>query len=269
MRNTIFNTDMSSLRRIFTEKSNDNSLTTLISKKKWEKVIEVLTSEDKDDSYFSCRYKCNKKCEHGHCLLHLALRLHPPFYIIKAMLEAFPDGPSETDCMKRYPLHIAAKYGISVRSMKVLLTANPKAAGALDLNGQTPLHLVFHEYNWKTQSQVEFGREFSRATLGICELLCRAAPKSVLIEVDGVSVIESALVEDADLRVVRVLQRITEDVQKESIIEVNSALVEQQVLQAMKDEKFLLKNKESNASLGSRRVSIMLPEMKQYNSKTA
>merc|ERR1712157_64410 len=114
--------------------------------------------------------------------------------------------------------------------------------------------------------------EFEMSTLRICHLLCKAAPKSVMIEVDGVSVIESAIEGDADFEVVRILQSATEYVQKDETYQANSALAEKQVLQALRDMKFQSADKSKGAphgTLGHRRVNIMAPEMKQYNSKMA
>lgn len=271
MKKFFFNPKLPSLSKMSTENSNTLSLPTLISEKKWKKVHDILTSEDKLNSYFNYRYECKKQCQEGHCLLHLALRFHPPSYIVQAMVELFPEGPSDTDCMKRYPLHIAAKYGTSAENVKILLEANPKAAKAIDDNGQTPLHLVFHDYSWKTKKHVEFGREFKRATFEVCRLLYKAAPKSVLIEVDGESIIEKAICEDVDIRVVKLLQKGARDALKEESYENNSAPVQKQANEVMDDITFLLK--ESTGldipSVGHPRTSIISPVLQEYTSRTA
>lgn len=239
-------------------------LETLISKQKWENAYEVLTCLNVGKNGLRNRFHCGSKCEGNHSLLHLVIRLHPPACIVKAILDIFPEATFETDCMKRYPLHVAAQYGTCDRVIKMLLKENPKAAEIHDSNGYTPLQLVFKNYEWKTKAHIAFGNEFKKATPRICALLCKVAPNSVMEEIDGVSVIESALMQDAEMRVIEILQRASERALKE---EYKIKMFEKQAVQVMTDAKpQMVQGKNISSSSRHRRISLIVPEKRTFNS---
>eukprot|EP00586_Coscinodiscus_wailesii_P003463 CAMPEP_0172485456 /NCGR_PEP_ID=MMETSP1066-20121228/13500_1 /TAXON_ID=671091 /ORGANISM="Coscinodiscus wailesii, Strain CCMP2513" /LENGTH=190 /DNA_ID=CAMNT_0013250739 /DNA_START=304 /DNA_END=876 /DNA_ORIENTATION=- len=119
----------------------------------------------------------------------------------------YPEAVFEMDCMGRFPLHIASKFGASTSVIKHLVKKNPKAAEMQDTSGQTPLHLEFYDYRWKSL--------VSDSAHHTVKCLCDVAPKSVVLDdKDGMSAIEYAIDEEADMKVIRLLQKTSQSFRK-------------------------------------------------------
>lgn len=186
--------------------SNEIRLATLISERKWTIVQNVLLTSNEHHECYQCT-----DCFANHSLLHLSCTLNPPISIVKQLIKAYPRDVFERDCRDRFPLHVAVENSASNGIIDLLLNQNPKAAISKDSRGRTPLHLVFEDYRRK---QNKIDRHFYNFIYFTVESLCRAAPTSVLVHVNGVSIIENALELGAEFNVVRKLQRTTQYVRE-------------------------------------------------------
>jgi len=98
-------------------------------------------------------------------------------------------------------------YGVSREIVEHLLLTYPEAASHRDREGKAPLHLAFHEYKWRSQPGLEHGDILKKSMNDIVEKLCRAAAWIVVIEdIHGMSALEYAIEEEAEIKIVQKLQ---------------------------------------------------------------
>merc|ERR1712029_440443 len=141
--------------------------------------------------------------------VHLAARFQAPLHIISLLSRAYPHSLSSTDITGRYPIHVAAKWGATPDVIAYLIKTNPSVAGVPDSTGKTPMHYVGEYYLQNFNSSLH-GCDDSM--LKVVPLLKKAAPMSVNLEDDeGMNAIEYALVNDANLEVIKSMQRACRD----------------------------------------------------------
>lgn len=251
------------LRQHFLGRAN---LIGLIKQRKWQEVDNVLEYTKNLDDVGGGVPCDNEKCEVVHSLLHFTLKYHPPVSTVKLLVGLNTKAVFEPDCMRRYPLHIAAMHGASAFVITYIVSLYPEAAEVQDVNGKTPLHLAFCDYRWKSQSGIEEGLEIRKSMRKIVQCLCNAAPESVVLEDEkGVSAIESAIEEEADMRVIRSLQKASESFRRLKIRTSDSNVSDREVG---------VKQVEKNDDTGSvvvptTRASVRAPRAKFMFSRTA
>ena len=70
--------------------------------------------------------------------LHYAALRGAPVEVVRALMDAYPEGARKTDDEGCLPLHFAA----TVEVVRALLDANPEGAGMADEDGRLPLHVA-------------------------------------------------------------------------------------------------------------------------------
>lgn len=132
------------------------------------------------------------------CSLHQCVRKDPPPYIVQLLLAVSPESLSHVDCLHRTPLHIAAGAHAKLSIVQLLADADPAACFVQDVDGKTPLILAC-ESSWGDSPSIELIR-----------ILIKAYPTSLSLEDnDGTSALEHAILSEASLEVVEVLQHAT------------------------------------------------------------
>lgn len=141
----------------------------------------------------------------GMSFLHAVVRNDPPIEVVSEMVRICPDSPKARDCLNRTPLHVAAGVGASVQVVKYLAVAYPEACKVQDEDGRTPLHfacdidcrLFEGENNKRKPPSFQVVHALLSASI---------APASMEDE-DEMSPLEYAIFSDADVRVVKLLQK--------------------------------------------------------------
>jgi len=181
---------------------NMEDVVSLMSKRKWLEVHKVLPKL-KGEMSRNANKKCSPGCVENHGLLHLACYFRPPLSIVQVISKNF-GGVNQTDCMNRYPLHVALMHGSSVNVIHFLVKQNPEAVALPDTNGKTSLHLAFYG-----QEHSYFDLELEQSLINKVEILCAVAPSTVTMEDEnGMNPIELAIEEEVDYEVVRKLQKV-------------------------------------------------------------
>lgn len=158
----------------------------------------------------------------GMSFLHAVVRHpNPPIEIVSAMIKICPDSPKARDCLNRTPLHVAAGVGASVSVIKYLAMAYPEACKVQDEDGRTPLHFAcdidcrLFEGDCDKRDPPSF--EVVHALLS-----ASIAPASMEDE-DEMSPLEYAIFSDADVRVVKLLQKAAQKYMKKMAARGNGA----------------------------------------------
>jgi len=142
-------------------------------------------------------------------IVHFAVRFQAPLRIITLLSSAYAESLSSPDAAGRYPIHVAAKWGAAPDIIQFLIKSNPSVAGLPDHSGKTAMHYVGEFYH------VNFSSSYcnrDEAMLHVVRLVKFAAPNSVNLEDDdGMNAIEYALLSDANLAVIRAMQRACRD----------------------------------------------------------
>jgi len=121
----------------------------------------------------------------------------------------YPQSLSSSDITGRYPIHVAAKWGATPDVIAYLIKTNPSVAGVPDSTGKTPMHYVGEWYLQHFDNAL-YSRDDSM--LQVVRLLRNAAPLSVNLEDgEGMNAIEYALASDANLKVIKTMQRACRD----------------------------------------------------------
>ena len=175
----------------------------LINNRDWA-ALEKVVSEQKLLKMVSEHIQ---KCDefNGMTLLHAIVRDNPPLHILDAMIDAHSDAVKGQDCVGRTPLHVACGTGADDQIIHRLVKAYPQACDLPDEDGRLPLHLACD-----TDSVLFEGDTTQRAppSLETVRTLLSGSLQSVLVEdEDDMSPIEYAIVSDANMKVVRLLQK--------------------------------------------------------------
>ena len=183
------------------------TLARLLSQRQWALLENILTSSTSaaifiDDPTLPHAVTAN-------IVVHFAARFQAPLRIISMLACLYPISLTSSDVTGRYPIHVAAKWSATPDVIAYLLKTNPAVAGVPDTTGKTPMHYVGECYMQHFNSSV-YSRDESM--LQVVRLLKGAAPLSVNLEdIDGMNAIEYALISDANLKVVKTMQRACRD----------------------------------------------------------
>lgn len=150
----------------------------------------------------------------GVTFLHAAARYDPPIEIIDIIVKICPESPRARDCLNRTPLHVASGAGASVGIIKYLVHAYPDACTIQDEDGRTPLHfacdsecLLFEgDQDQKDPPSFEI----------VYALLSGSVTSASMEDEDEISPLEYAILSNADVKVVKILQQAAQSCMKKS-----------------------------------------------------
>ena len=74
--------------------------------------------------------------------MHWAAQLRAPLEVVRALLDAYPQGAQTMATSGMLPLHIATASGAPLEVIRLLLNAYPQGAQTLTNDRQLPMHLV-------------------------------------------------------------------------------------------------------------------------------
>ncbi|KAL7532883.1 hypothetical protein ACHAWF_004274 [Thalassiosira exigua] len=167
-------------RRCSDVKSSLFLLLGLIEAREWAKFEAAALSNPCDfRSISEAISECD--CFHGTTLLHACVRFDAPLAILNRMIELYPRALPGRDSMGRTPLHVAVWSSARPRIVKRLVGAHSQACAIPDEDGMTPLHFTI--------------------------LLAGSLDEVVLEDVDEMNPTEYALLSDASMGVIHLLQR--------------------------------------------------------------
>lgn len=141
----------------------------------------------------------------GMTFLHAAVRNSPPYEIIAKMIEICPDSPRACDCLNRTPLHVAAGVGASVAVIHHLVISYPEACNIQDEDGRTPLHFACDSESLLFEG--DQGRRDPPSYEVVKALLSGSIKSASIEDEDNTSPLEYAIISNADVKVVKVLQQ--------------------------------------------------------------
>jgi hypothetical protein len=145
-------------------------------------------------------------------VVHFAARFQAPMRTIALLSQYFPSSLESADATGRYPIHVAAKWGATPDVIQFLLRSNPASAGIQDSLGKSPMHYVAEFYAQNYSPRMAQILPMQESMLQAVKLLKTAAPASVNLEDnEGCNAIEYALENDADIKVVKAMQRACRD----------------------------------------------------------
>lgn len=179
----------------------------LISRRDWQQLEHELSSHGSqipiDDP--SIRHAVTEDI-----IVHFAARFQAPLQTISFLSSLYPISLERPDATGRFPIHVAAKWGATPDVINFLIRSNPAAAGLQDDLGKTPMHYVGECYARNYNRNVSI--PMNESMLQVVQLLKTSAPKSVNLEDnEGANAIEYALESNADLKVIRSMQRACRD----------------------------------------------------------
>lgn len=145
----------------------------------------------------------------GLTILHACIRYNPPPHIVKIILTLVPEVPGCVDCFQRTPLHVAAGTRASLPVIELLAKAYPRACDIQDKDGKTPLHLACDCACNLFEGDGDFTRE--PPSYEVVYTLLKNSPLSTVPveDHDGMSALEHAILSDASIEVVNLLQYAT------------------------------------------------------------
>ena len=160
-------------------------------------------------------------------LLHAVVRCNPPLDIVAQIIHLCPDMLSTFDCLHRTPLHVAAgSSNTSASLLKVHAHACPAACEVQDVEGKTPLHfacdsscVLFQEDHDRNNTSHPPNHE------AIATLLSYSIHATTLEDDEEMSPLEHAIMSDASIETVKLLQSATRVAtkMKEGLQDVNAA----------------------------------------------
>lgn len=151
----------------------------------------------------------------GMTFLHAVVRNNPPLEIVVEMIKICPDCPKARDCLNRTPLHVAVGVGCSVEVIKYLTISYPDACKIADEDGRTPLHFACDVDCRLFEGEPE--RQRSPPSYGVVHaLLCGSIAPASMEDMDDMSPLEYAIVSDAEVRVVKLLQKAAQKYMKKA-----------------------------------------------------
>ena len=185
-------------------------LLSLIESQDWQKFEEVALSNPQTFKMIS---KSIGECAefNGMTLLHATVRFDPPISVLKQMIQIYPQALMGEDCLGRTPLHVAAGSGASPLIIKLLTMNYPQACSIQDEDGRTPLLFACDTSCELFEDDEASPRD--PPTLDTVRVLLAGSLDSVTLEdVDEMNAVEYAIVSDAPIEVVNLLQRATQRV---------------------------------------------------------
>eukprot|EP00559_Dactyliosolen_fragilissimus_P003557 CAMPEP_0184861384 /NCGR_PEP_ID=MMETSP0580-20130426/6083_1 /TAXON_ID=1118495 /ORGANISM="Dactyliosolen fragilissimus" /LENGTH=714 /DNA_ID=CAMNT_0027358865 /DNA_START=168 /DNA_END=2312 /DNA_ORIENTATION=+ len=140
-------------------------LVKLIERKMWKDAIERCEQYPSEASVWMCRMQDSDKQQSSTDVdskqirwkilpLHSAIVLHAPVSVIRALLEAYPNGVTKGDDRKMLPLHMAFRLGSEMDIVEHLVESYPEALHVKDAKGHTPIFLL-KSYRKKYQKELK------------------------------------------------------------------------------------------------------------------
>jgi len=151
-------------------------------------------------------------------MLHAAVRYNPPLYIVVQMIQICPDMSATEDRLHRTPLHVAAGWRASASLIELLAYACPSACNVQDVEGKTPLHhacdssCVLFEEDHDTDDDVTSARPLNHKA--IATLLLYSTHAVTLEDEEDMTPLEHAIMSDASMATVKLLQSETRQAMK-------------------------------------------------------
>jgi len=150
----------------------------------------------------------------GVTFLHAAARYNPPVEIIDIIVKLCPESPRARDCLNRTPLHVAAGAGASVGVINYLVHAYPDACTVQDEDGRTPLHFACD-----SECLLFEGDDVPKDPPSfeiVYALLSGSVTSASMEDEDEISPLEYAILSNADVKVVKILQQAVQSCMKRS-----------------------------------------------------
>jgi len=190
-------------------------LLSLIEVRDWIKLEYIFLS---NPTIFRFISKSISDCEelNGMTLLHACLRYDPPLNILGKMIELYPQALAEKDCLGRTPLHVAAGSGASPLVLKLLTMNYPQACSVQDEDGKTPLHFACDATCelFEGDDQVQASPRGPPSIDTVRVLLSGSLAAVTLEDFDEMNAVEYAIISDAPMEVVKLLQKASQRVLK-------------------------------------------------------
>ena len=184
----------------------------IIESQDWQ-TFQTLTLSSSTKFRALCKAIAGCKEFYGMTLLHAVARYDPPLTIVTEMIEICPYLPSATDCLGRTPLHVAAGMGASSAVIKLIANACPAACEAQDEDGKTPLHFACDSSCELFEDDAVNNKPTYRAKTpnhdSIRALLSQSlhAATTTIEDMDDMNPLEYAIMNDASLETVKMLQK--------------------------------------------------------------
>ena len=181
------------------------TLTRLISKCEWDSIETMLSLIPIEQIIIDEKHKISEES-----VLHFALRYAAPLRLVKLLALKYPMCLTMPDPTGKYACHVACKYGALPTVLEFLVSRNAHAAGVQDPEGKAPIHYVgeFYASNYEPSSSPAV-RE---SMIQVIKILRQAAPHSFNLEdADGCNAVEYAIANDADMKVIKAMQRTARD----------------------------------------------------------
>lgn len=205
-------------------------LLSLIESQDWDQFEDVALSNTKT---FKLVSRSISECKefNGMTLLHACARFNAPINILKQMIELYPLALEGEDCVGRTPLHVASGSGASPWVLKLLVTHYPQACTIQDEDGRTPLHLACDTSCELFEDDCTPRDPPSLDTIKV--LLTGSLSAVTLEDLDEMNAVEYAIISDASMDVVRLLQKASQRVMKKKIMKNQSPQISNQASAVM------------------------------------
>lgn len=182
-----------------------NTLARMISKQSWHEVESLLSSTPVESIQIDERGSIHKDN-----ILHFACRFNAPLSIVRLIANRFPRSLVTPDSSGRFVIHVASKYGASPLVIHYLICENHAAAGVQDDLGKAPIHYIGEYYT--RYHEASTAQAVDENMLRVVRILKAAAPESFNLEdQDDCNAIEYAIESNADIKVIKAMQRAARD----------------------------------------------------------
>ncbi len=136
----------------------------------------------------------------GMTLLHAAAVYNPPTELVIDMLQISPTLIKATDHLGRTPLHMAAGSGANPVLIKFLAKIYPAACTIQDVDGKTPLHQLF------VNDTADHTTRRLPCHESVKALLSESLHAAIIEDADEMTALEHAIVNNSELKTVKLLQ---------------------------------------------------------------
>eukprot|EP00956_Cyclotella_meneghiniana_P020427 scaffold36167_cov68-Cyclotella_meneghiniana.AAC.1 len=144
----------------------------------------------------------------GMTFLHAVVRHDPPAQIISELIQICPEDVRARDCLNRTPLHVACGVGANLKTIRSLTAVYPGACNIRDEDDRTPLHFYCDIECQLFEGDDQKSRE--RPSFEVVHNLLSAGGDLSVVnseDADDMSPLEYAICSDADVKVVKLLQK--------------------------------------------------------------
>jgi len=197
-----------------------------IENQEWDQFEAIALSNPKTFKFIS---QSVSDCDdfNGMTLLHACARFDAPVQILNQMIKIYPRALEGEDCVGRTPLHVAAGTRASPYTLKLLTTNYPQACSIQDEDGRTPLHLACDTSCELFEGDACVPRE--PPCLDTIKVLLTGSLDAVTLEDDDeMNAVEYAIISDASMDVVKLLQKASQRVMKRETMKNQSPRVSSQ-----------------------------------------